>query len=63
MEKLTEQITSFLFDLTLVFVITIAGYLLVRFVILKLVRRIMRRSGVDEVFVNFASAILNILLM
>ena len=63
MEKLTEQLTSFLFDLTLVFVITIAGYLLVRFVILKLVRRIMRRSGVDEVFVNFASAILNILLM
>lgn len=63
MEKLTEQLTNFLFDLALVFAITIAGYLFVRFVILSLVRRIMRRSGVDEVFVNFASVILNILLM
>ncbi len=63
MDKLTEQITNSLLDFALVFVIIIAGYLIVRFIFLKLARALLRRYGVDEVFVNFASIILSILLM
>jgi len=50
MEKLTEQITNFLIDFALVGFIILAGYLLVRFVLLRLFRRLIRRYGVDEVF-------------
>ena len=63
MEKLAEGITNFLLDLTLAIVVIVIGYLLVRFILLKLFRRLMRRYGVDEVFVKFASIVLNILLM
>lgn len=62
-ENLTEQITSFLLNFALASVIILVGYLLVRFVLLKLFRRLMRRYGVDVVFVNFAAVIVNIFLM
>ena len=63
MENLAEGITNFLLGLTLAIVVIVIGYLLVRFILLKLFRRLMRRYGVDEVFVKFASIVLNILLM
>jgi small conductance mechanosensitive channel len=60
MNNLPERITHFLTDFALAALIIVLGYLLVRFVLLKLFRRLMRRYGVDEVFVQFASVILNI---
>ena len=63
MNEIPEKIAEFLTDFTLAAVIVFIGYLFVRFILLKLFRRIMRRYGVDEVFVQFASVILNILFM
>ena len=63
MEKLTEQITDFLLNFALAGFIILVGYLLVRFVLLRLFRRLIRRYGVDEVFINFAQVMVNILLM
>jgi predicted permease len=63
MNEIPEKIAEFLTDFTLAAVIVFLGYLFVRFILLKLFRRIMRRYGVDEVFVQFASVILNILFM
>lgn len=62
-ENLTEQITSFLLNLALAGVIILVGYLLVRFVLLRLFRRLMRRYGVDVVFVRFAEVMVSIVLM
>ncbi len=62
-ENMTEQITSFFVNSALAGVIILIGYLLVRFVLLKLFRRLMRRYGVDIVFVKFAEVIVNIFLM
>jgi len=63
MEKLTEQITNFLINFALAGFIILVGYLLVRFVLLRLFRRLIRRYGVDEVFINFAQVMVSILLM
>jgi small conductance mechanosensitive channel len=63
MEKLTEGMTELLLAFALAASVILVGYLLVRFLLLKLFRRFMRRYGVDEVFVKFASIVLNILLM
>ena len=63
MEKFIDQITDFLIDFAVVVFITFLGYLLVRFVLLKLFRRLLRRYGVDEVFVQFATLIFNIFCM
>ena len=63
MNEIPEKIAEFLTDFALAAVIVFLGYLFVHFILLKLFRRIMRRYGVDEVFVQFASVILNILFM
>jgi small conductance mechanosensitive channel len=63
MNELPEQIADFLTNLALAALIIFLGYLFIRFILLKLFRRIMRRYGVDEVFVQFASVILNIFFM
>ncbi|UCG25359.1 MAG: mechanosensitive ion channel [Chloroflexota bacterium] len=57
MEQLVEQITNFLLDLGVVIGISIAGYLVIRLILLKLFLRFLRRYGVDEVFVRFSSII------
>lgn len=63
MDKLTENILNFLLDFFLAAIVFIIGYLLIRFVLLPLFRRLLRSYGVDDVFVNFASVILNVLLV
>lgn len=62
-DKLTEQFTSFLLNFALAAVVTLAGYLFVRFVLLKLFRRLMRRYDVDIVFVKFVEVVVNVFLM
>jgi len=44
-------------------VILLLGYALVRLIVNQIVKRLLRRRGVDEVFVNFIGLISNLLLM
>ena len=63
MQKYIEQLINSFFDLVVVAIVIVAGYLLVRFALVKLFQRLLRRYGVDEVFVKFASLIFTILCM
>lgn len=51
------------FSLLVVSVILFIGYALIRLIINQVVKRLLRRRAVDEVFINFIAIILNLLLM
>lgn len=63
MDKYIVQLADALLDLAVVAIITFVGYLLVRFVLVKLFQRLLRRYGIDEVFIRFASLIFTIISM
>ena len=63
MDKFIDQIANFLVDFAVAGFVIFVGYLLVRFVLRKLFHRLLRRYGVDVVFVRFASMIFNSLCM
>ena len=55
MDKYVEQFVTLLIDGAVVILVIFAGYLLVRFVLVKLFQRLLRRYGIDEVFIRFTS--------
>ena len=63
MTNVAEQLTDIAVSLAVALVLVLIGYVIVRLVLLRFFRRIMRRYGIDKVFVDFASVILNILLL
>ena len=63
MDEYIDQLANALLDLVVVAIITFVGYLLVNFVLVKLFQRLLRRYGIDEVFIRFASRIFTIISM
>jgi small conductance mechanosensitive channel len=61
--KAGERMITLGVDLLSALAVLVLGYLLVRYVLTPMLRLVLRRYGVDEVFVNFASIIVNLLLM
>ena len=63
MDEYIDQLANALLDLVVVAIISFVGYLLVHFVLVKLFQRLLRRYGIDEVFIRFASRIFTIIGM
>jgi small conductance mechanosensitive channel len=61
--QLFDQLADFAVNLLLATGAFALGYLLVRYVIVRFLQRFLRKSGVDEVFVSFATSVANILLI
>ena len=62
-DMVLDQLADLALSLVLATIVFILGYLLVRIVMMRIVRRLLQRIHVDKAFVNFASIIINILLM
>lgn len=62
-DNLIDGLIQIGLSLLVVSAILLIGYALVRLVVNQLVRRLLRRRAVDEVFINFIALILNLLLM
>jgi small conductance mechanosensitive channel len=61
--QLGDQLTEFATNLLLATGAFALGYVLVRYVIIRFLKGFLRKYGVDEVFVSFATNIANILLI
>jgi small conductance mechanosensitive channel len=63
LDNMIEGLISAGLSLLVVSVILFIGYALIRLIINQVVKRLLRRRAVDEVFINFIAIILNLLLM
>jgi small conductance mechanosensitive channel len=63
LNNMIEELILAGLSLLVVSVILLIGYFLVRLIINQVVKRLLRRRAVDDVFINFIALILNLLLM